>query len=209
MHLIVTIPAYNEEETIAEVINSVPKKLKGIKKIETLVWDDGSTDTTAQVAKKAGATYVFSNKKNLGLARTFDLATTKAVKLGADIVVNTDADNQYDQKELSKLLEPILEGKADVVNGNRQVEVLNHIPPSKKFGNLLGSWVIRKLTGLTIQDASSGFRAYTAEAIQALHIFSRHTYTHETLVQIALVILLLPKLQFLFIKEKGVQVILV
>jgi len=185
MHLIVTIPAFNEEETISDVISSVPKKLKGIKKIDVLVWSDGSTDKTVEVAKKAGADYVFSSKKNLGLARTFDLATTKAVELGADIVVNTDADNQYDQKEIEKLITPILEGQADVVNGNRQVEKLNHMPPSKKLGNMLGSWVIRHLTGLTIQDASSGFRAYSAEAISTLNIFSRHTYTHETLVQIA------------------------
>jgi len=185
MHLMVTIPAFNEEETIGDVIKSVPKKLKGINKIEVLVWNDGSTDKTIEKAKQAGANYVFSSKKNLGLARTFDLATTKAVELGADIIVNTDADNQYDQAEISKLIAPILAGKADVVNGDRQVETLDHMPASKKFGNLVGSWVIRKLTGQNIQDASSGFRVYTAQAIKELTIFSKHTYTHETLVQIA------------------------
>jgi glycosyltransferase involved in cell wall biosynthesis len=185
MHLIVTIPAYNEEETIADVVRSIPKKINGISKIDVLVWSDGSTDDTAAIAKKSGASFVFSSKKNLGLARTFDLATTKAVELGADIIVNTDADNQYDQKEISLLIQPILSKQADVVNGDRQVEKLDHMPLSKKLGNLLGSQVIRILTGLAINDASSGFRAYTAQAITALNIFSRHTYTHETLVQIA------------------------
>lgn len=185
MYLIVTIPAFNEEATIDKVIKSIPKRIKDIKKVKVLVWDDGSTDKTAQVAKKAGADFIFSSKKNLGLARTFDLATSKAIELGADIIVNTDADNQYDQAEIPKLIKPILAGKADVVNGNRQVEKLDHMQSAKKFGNMLGSWVIRLLTGLRIQDASSGFRAYTREAIENLSIFSRHTYTHETLVQIA------------------------
>lgn len=185
MYLIVTIPAFNEEATIDKVIKSIPKRIKDIKKVKVLVWDDGSTDKTAQVAKKAGADFIFSSKKNLGLARTFDLATSKAIELGADIIVNTDADNQYDQAEIPKLIKPILAGKADVVNGNRQVEKLDHMPTTKKIGNMLGSWVIRLLTGLKIQDASSGFRAYTREAIENLSIFSRHTYTHETLVQIA------------------------
>lgn len=185
MKLIVTIPAYNEEETIADVIKSIPRKIKGIKKVEVLVWSDGSTDETVKLAKKAKADHVFQSKRNLGLARTFDLATTKAVELGADIIVNTDADNQYDQNEIPLLIKPILAGEADIVNGNRQVEKLEHMPTSKKYGNMLGSWVIRMLTGLTIQDASSGFRAYTAEAIKDLRILSDHTYTHETLVQTA------------------------
>lgn len=183
MYLIVTIPAFNEEATIDKVIKSIPKRIPGIKKVKVLVWDDGSTDKTAQIAKKAGADFIFFSKKNLGLARTFDLATTKAVELGADIIVNTDADNQYDQAEIPKLIKPILAGKADVVNGNRQVEKLDHMPSAKKFGNMLGSWVIRLLTGLRIQDASSGFRAYTRGAIKSLTIFSNHTYTHETLIQ--------------------------
>ena len=203
MYLIVTIPAFNEEATIDKVIKSIPKRIKDIKKVKVLVWDDGSTDKTAQVAKKAGADFIFSSKKNLGLARTFDLATSKAIELGADIIVNTDADNQYDQAEIPKLIKPILAGKADVVNGNRQVEKLDHMPTTKKIGNMLGSWVIRLLTGLKIQDASSGFRAYTREAIENLSIFSRHTYTHETLVQIAFSDLAIREINVSFRKRDG------
>lgn len=183
--LIVTIPAYNEVATIGAVIKSVPRRLKGVKKVEVLVWSDGSTDETLTVAKKAGADHLYESKRNLGLARTFDLATSRALELGADLVVNTDGDNQYDQGEIGELIAPILSGHADVVNGNRQVESLDHMPTSKKYGNRLGSWVIRLLTKLEIADASSGFRAYSARAIRVLHIFSRHTYTHETLIQAA------------------------
>ena len=185
MKLIVTIPAYNEELTLADVIKSIPRRIKGIDKVKILVWDDGSTDNTFKVAKQAGADYIFKNKKNLGLAKTFDLATKKAVELGANIVVNTDADNQYDQKEISKLIGPILRNEADVVNGDRQVHTLNYMPLSKKYGNIIGSWVIRQLTGVKLNDASSGFRAYTAEAIKQFNIFSNHTYTHETIIQAA------------------------
>ena len=185
MKLFVTIPAYNEAASIAAVIKSVPRKIPGISSVKVVVWSDGSTDKTVEVSKIAGADYVFSNKKNLGLARTFDLATAKAVRLGADIVVNTDADNQYDQSEIPKLLAPILNQVADIVNGDRRVETLSHMPATKKYGNMFGSWIIRLLSGLDINDASSGFRAYTADALKQLTIFSKHTYTHETLIQAA------------------------
>lgn len=183
MKLIVTIPAYNEEKTLGEVIRSIPKKINGLKEIETLVWDDGSEDKTKEIAKKAGSNYVFSNKNNLGLAKTFDKASKKAVELGADIVVNTDADNQYDQKEIEKLIEPILQNKADFVNGDRQVEKLEHMPMAKKYGNMLGSLIIRILTGCKLNDASSGFRAYSKECIEKFNLLSKHTYTHETIIQ--------------------------
>ena len=185
MKLFVTIPAYNEAASIAAVIKSIPRKIPGISSVKVVVWSDGSTDKTVEVSKIAGADYVFSNKKNLGLARTFDLATAKAVRLGADIVVNTDADNQYDQSEIPKLLAPILNQVADIVNGDRRVETLSHMPATKKYGNMFGSWIIRLLSGLDINDASSGFRAYTADALKQLTIFSKHTYTHETLIQAA------------------------
>lgn len=183
MNLFITIPAYNEAKTITQVINSIPKKIKGIKAIKILVWSDGSTDQTVNIAKKAGADFVFASKRNLGLAKTFDLATKKAVELGADIIVNTDADNQYDQKQIPLLVEPILQNLADIVNGDRQVAKLAHMPWPKKYGNQLGSWTIRLLTGLKINDASSGFRAYSREAIQNFNLISSHTYTHETLIQ--------------------------
>jgi glycosyltransferase involved in cell wall biosynthesis len=147
-----------------------------------LVYNDGSTDKTAAVAKLAGADYVFSHKKNLGLARTFRDAVKEALKAGANIIVNTDADNQYDQAEIAKLIAPIVEGRADLVSGNREVAKLAHMPPSKKYGNLLGSMMIRLLTGSRVEDASSGFRAFTREVAQKVHVFSTHTYTHETLI---------------------------
>ena len=183
MKLIVTIPAYNEEKTIGKVIKSVPRKIKGISKVEILVWSDGSTDKTAEVSKKAGADYVFSNKINLGLAKTFALILQKAIGLKADIIVNTDADNQYDQKEIPKLLKPILNGKADMVLGNRQIKKLNHMPLAKKYGNIIGSWTIRMLTGCNVRDASTGFRAFTRECAQKFNLLSSHTYTHETIIQ--------------------------
>jgi len=181
--LIVTVPAYNEERTVARVIRTIPRKIAGVSRVEVLVWSDGSVDRTEEVAKRAGADYVFRNKKNLGLARTFNLATKRAVKLGADIIVNTDADNQYDQAEIPKLIAPILKGEAEMVNGDRQVHKLGHMPKSKKYGNIVGSWIVRKLTGTSLNDASSGFRAYTAETISKFHIYSDHTYTHETIIQ--------------------------
>ena len=183
MKLIVTIPAYNEEKTIGRVIKSIPRKIKGISKIEVLIWSDGSTDKTLEITKKAGADYVFFNKINLGLAKTFALMLRKAIDLKADIIVNTDADNQYDQKEIPKLLKPILNGKADMVLGNRQIKKLNHMPLAKKYGNIIGSWTIRTLTGCNIQDASTGFRALTRECAQKFNLLSPHTYTHETIVQ--------------------------
>lgn len=202
MNLFITIPAYNEEKTIAQVIESIPKKIKGIKKVEVLVWDDGSTDKTMAVAKKAKANHIFSNKKNLGLAKTFDRATKKAVELGADIVVNTDADNQYDQKEIVKLIKPILDNKADMVNGDRQVHTLPHMPWQKKYGNILGSWTIRMLSGVKLNDASSGFRAYNKEAILSFDLLSSHTYTHETIIQAAFKDLMIYEIPVTF-KKRG------
>lgn len=183
MKLIVTIPAYNEEKSIGKVIRSVPRRIKGIEKVEVLVANDGSTDNTVKEAKKVGADHIISNKRNLGLAKTFKKALEKALELNADIIANTDADNQYEQREIPKLIKPILEGKADMVIGDRQVEKLDHMPLSKKYGNILGSWVIRFLTGTNIRDASSGFRAFTREAAQSFNLLSTHTYTHETIIQ--------------------------
>lgn len=183
MKLIVQIPAFNEETTIAKVIQSVPRKIPKISMVKILVVDDGSTDQTTAVAKKAGADLVIRNQVNLGLAKTFRLALKKSLKMGADIIVNTDGDNQYDQKEIPKLLTPLLKNTADMVIGNRQIEKLDHMPQNKKIGNLIGSWIIRFLTGTKIQDASSGFRALNKKAAQSFHLFSAHTYTHETIIQ--------------------------
>lgn len=181
MKLVVTIPAFNEEKSVVDVIESIPKKIKGISRIEVVVVDDGSTDKTALTAKKSGAV-VYRHKRNVGLARTFKDALFYALQRNADIIVNTDADNQYDQRQISRLIEPILEGRADMVTGDRQVKTLSHMKWQKKYGNRLGSAFIRFMTGMSINDASSGFRAHTRECAQTLSIISDHTYTHETLI---------------------------
>ncbi len=181
--LIVQIPAYNEEKHIGLVIKEIPRTIKGIDKVEVLVIDDGSTDNTIAEAKKAGADYVIKNTKNSGLAYTFQKGMNKCLELGADIIVNTDADFQYNQKEIPKLIAPILAGEADIVSGNRQVESLTHMVKSKKYGNILGSKVVKWSAGYDIIDASSGFRSYSKLAALKLFVTSKHTYTHETLIQ--------------------------
>lgn len=183
MKLIVTIPAYNEEKKIAEVIKSIPRKIKGITSVSVLVVDDGSTDKTLESARKAGADFFARNKKNAGLAFTFQKAMDLALKLGADIVVNTDADNQYDQAQIPSLVAPIIAGEADIVNGNRQVENLDHMVPAKKYGNIFGTKLVAAMAGYPIKDASSGFRAYSKEALLRLFVTSEHTYTHQTLIK--------------------------
>ncbi|MEM3113218.1 MAG: glycosyltransferase family 2 protein [Candidatus Pacearchaeota archaeon] len=181
--LIVQIPAYNEEANIGRVIKEIPKQIDGIDEIKILVIDDGSTDRTIEEAKKAGADYVIKNTKNSGLAYSFQRGMETCLSLGADIIVNTDADFQYNQEEIPKLIEPLLRGEADIVSGNRQVEKLNHMVPAKKYGNILGSKVVKMAAGYHIHDASSGFRAYNKLAAMKLFVTSKHTYTHETLIQ--------------------------
>lgn len=183
MKLIVTIPAYNEEGSIAAVIQSIPRAIHGIDQVEILVIDDGSKDRTVEVARQSGADHVISNIVNRGLATSFRRGINKALELGADIIVNTDADNQYDQSEIPKLIQPILDKKADIVSGDRQVKTLDHMPKAKKYGNMIGSWVVRRVSGLPIQDASSGFRAFSRDAALQLSVFSEHTYTHETIIE--------------------------
>ncbi len=183
MKLVVMIPAYNEEETIGKVIREIPREISGVDKVEVLVADDGSTDKTVEVAREAGADHVIYNRKNSGLAFTFQKAIDYALSLGADIIVNTDADFQYNQKEIPKLIKPILDGKADIVSGDRQVNKLDHMVPAKKYGNIIGTKVVEKAAGYKIKDASSGFRAYSKEAALKLFVTSSHTYTHDTLIQ--------------------------
>jgi len=183
MKLIVTIPAYNEEKTIADVIRSIPRHLDRIDSVEVLVLSDGSTDSTMEVARNAGAEHVLNNKRNIGLAKTFARILDEAVARGADIIVNTDADNQYDQNEIPLLIEPILNGTADMVNGDRQVKKLDWMKSSKKYGNMVGSAFVRKISGTKLNDASSGFRAFTKESAQKFILLAEHTYTHETIIQ--------------------------
>jgi len=182
MKLVVTIPSYNEEKTILKVINEIPKKISGIDKIEILVIDDGSTDKTSEVAKKAGAS-VIKNTKNMGLAFTFAKGLQKALDMGADIIVNTDADFQYNQTQIPLLVTPVLNQDADIVLGSRFRGWIEEMPFQKKWGNIAMSFMVRTITGLKISDAQTGFRAFSREAALKINIFSDFTYTQETILE--------------------------
>ena len=203
MKLVVQIPVFNEERTISQVIKSIPRRIPNISKVEILVVDDGSSDNTVKVAKKSGAHHILSLKKHVGLAKTFQASLQKALNLKADIIVNTDGDNQYDQKEIPKLIAPILEGRADMVIGNRRIEKLTHMPRSKKIGNIVGSFLIRKLTGAKVSDASSGFRAFTRGTARSFNLLSSHTYTHETIIQAVNKDFLITEVPITFKKRNG------
>ncbi len=183
MKLIVQIPCLNEEKTLPITINAIPRQIAGIDKVEILVIDDGSNDRTSQVAKECGADHVIRLKVNQGLARGFMFGLQTSVHLGADIIVNTDADNQYEGGDIPKLIQPILDGKADIVIGDREVESIKHFSISKKFLQKLGSWVVRVASGTHIPDAASGFRAYSREAALRTNIVSGYTYTLESIIQ--------------------------
>ena len=183
MKLIVMIPAYNEQATIGRVIREIPRSFPGISTVEILVCDDGSVDGTGAAAIEAGADHVVRLRRNFGLTTAFSTGLQACLALGADIVVNTDADGQYDPTEISKLIEPIIAGEADMVSGDRQVVDLDHMPTSKKYGNRLGSWMLRVVAESPVRDASSGFRAFSRECALRLNPYIGHTYTHQTLIQ--------------------------
>ncbi|PIY97339.1 MAG: glycosyl transferase [Candidatus Kerfeldbacteria bacterium CG_4_10_14_0_8_um_filter_42_10] len=184
MKLIVTIPAYNEEQNIADVIKEIPRSIEGISEVKVLVLDDGSRDQTVQKAKEAGADYIISHKRNKGLANTFQDAINAALEREADIIVNTDGDNHYDQSRIPDLVKPLLQRQADIAIGDREVRKLEHMPAANKYLNILGSYFVSKLFGLKeTLDVSSGFRAYNKEAAMRISILSKHTYTHETIIQ--------------------------
>jgi len=184
--VIVMIPAFNEEKLLSSVIQDIPKEIEGIDKIEILVINDGSTDRTLEIAEKSGANYIISNNSNQGLAMTFKKGIEESLRRGADIIVNTDADFQYNQKEIPKLIKPILEKKAEMVIGNRQVRTLKHMKFGNKYGNIIGSFLMRVLLKNRVTDASSGFRAFSRQCALRLNILSDHTYTHETIIQCTL-----------------------
>ena len=171
MKLTILIPAYNEEATIKQVIEEIPKTLDSINEIEIIVIDDVSSDNTVKIAKESGAT-VYSFNQNQGLAKAISYGFTKCLEHEADILVILDADNQYDSKEIPLLLKPMLEKKADIVLGDRQLKNLNHMPKQKKIGNQLSSKVVSRLIGQKINDAQTGFRAFNQDALNKLHIFS-------------------------------------
>jgi glycosyltransferase involved in cell wall biosynthesis len=181
--LIVQIPCYNEEEYLATTLRDIPKEIPGIDEIEFLVIDDGSTDRTVEVARKAGVHHLvrFTNRK--GLARGFMAGLDAALKAHADIIVNTDADNQYCGADIPKLIEPILGGEADMVIGDRNVQKIPHFSPLKRLLQRWGSWAVRRISGTNIPDCTSGFRAYNREAALRINIVSQFTYTLESIIQ--------------------------
>ena len=183
MKLIITIPAYNEEETIAEVIREIPRDIALVDTVEIIVIDDGSTDNTVSAAKRAGADKIISFKQNRGLAPAFRKGLETALERGTDIIVNIDADGQYNGKEIPKLIAPILNESADIVLGDRQINTLGHMPAGKKLGNKLATWVTRRVTGLPVKDAQTGFRAFSKEAALRINVMSDYTYVQETIIQ--------------------------
>jgi glycosyltransferase involved in cell wall biosynthesis len=183
MKLIIQIPCYNEEATLPQVIADLPRQLDGIDTIEYLVIDDGSTDRTVEIARQLGVHHILPLGSNRGLAFAFLQGLQYAARLGADLIVNTDGDNQYDARCIPDLIRPILEGRLDIVVGARPIESIEHFSWCKKKLQQLGSLVVRQFSGTDIPDTTSGFRAYSAEAAMKLHVFNRYTYTLETIIQ--------------------------
>jgi glycosyltransferase involved in cell wall biosynthesis len=183
MKLIIQIPCLNEEETLPVTLRDLPREVPGFEEVEWLVIDDGSTDRTVEVAKALGVDHIVRLTNNKGLASGFQAGLDAALKLGADVIVNTDADNQYDARDIPKLIAPIVEGRADMVVGDRQVQTIEHFSPLKKALQRLGSWVVRQASSTTVPDTTSGFRAYNREAALSLQVVSKFTYTLETIIQ--------------------------
>ena len=183
MKLIIQIPCLNEEKTLPVTLKDIPRMIPGIDEVEILIIDDGSTDRTVEVAKRLGVEHIVSFPKNRGLAEAFKAGIDACLKLGADIIVNTDADNQYKGQDIVKLVQPILRGEFEMVVGDRQTDSIAHFSPIKKFFQKFGSWVVRRASHTTVPDTTSGFRAYTREAALRLNVVSEFTYTLETIIQ--------------------------
>ena len=183
MKLIIQIPCYNEAETLEVALNDLPKHIDGIDVIEYLIINDGSKDNTVEVARNWGVNYIVSFRNNKGLARGFMAGLDACLRNGADIIVNTDADNQYCGADIEKLIQPILRGEAGMVVGERPIDQTEHFSPLKKKLQHLGSWVVRKASKTDIPDAPSGFRAYSRHTAMRLNVINEYTYTLETIVQ--------------------------
>lgn len=181
--LIVQIPCLNEEETLPATLATIPRHIPGVERIEILVIDDGSTDATVEVARLHGVHHVVRHVGNKGLAEAFQSGVDACLKLGADIIVNTDGDNQYPQDAIPDLIAPILAHRADIVIADRQTDTIEHFSGSKKVLQKFGSWVVRKGSGTNVPDAPSGFRAYSREAALRLNLVTKHSYTLETIIQ--------------------------
>lgn len=183
MKVVIQIPCLNEEATLPLVLKSIPKKIPGVDEIIVLVIDDGSTDKTIEVAKKHGVTHFVRHIGNKGLARSFHDGALTALELGADILVNTDGDNQYPQEKIGDLIKPILDGEADLVIADRQVQKIAHFSRGKKLFQKIGTKVLNAAAGTKVPDAPSGFRAYSRESLLQLNIVTKFSYAMETLIQ--------------------------
>lgn len=183
MKLIIQIPCYNEADTLPQTVRDLPRSIDGFDAVELMVIDDGSRDGTAQVALDLGVEHVLRWQHNHGLAYAFSQGIETALRLGADVIVNTDGDNQYRGDGVEKLVEPILRGEADIVVGNRRVEKIAHFSRMKKLLQKVGSWIVRWASGTDIPDATSGFRAFSRDAALQLTIYSSFSYTLETIIQ--------------------------
>jgi len=183
MKLVIQIPCYNEESSLPVTLSELPTEVPGFDVVEWLVIDDGSTDHTADAARKHGAHHIVRHVQNQGLARAFMTGLETAIALGADAIVNTDADNQYRADDIGKLLQPILDHQAEIVIGTRPIDETRHFSPLKKLLQRIGSRVVRIVSGTTIEDAPSGFRAFSRSAATKLMVFNEYTYTLETIIQ--------------------------
>jgi glycosyltransferase involved in cell wall biosynthesis len=183
MKLIIQIPCFNEEDQLPETLSHLPRQIDGFDAVEWLIIDDGSTDRTIEVARGSGVDHVVRLTNNKGLAAAFQAGLDAGLKLGADVIVNTDADNQYDGADIPKLVAPILSGHADMVVGDRQTHMIEHFSASKKLLQRLGSWVVRQASSTEVPDVTSGFRAYNREAALQVQAVSQFTYTLETIIQ--------------------------
>jgi glycosyltransferase involved in cell wall biosynthesis len=181
--LVIQIPCYNEEEELRATLDEIPKTLEGFDEVEIMIVDDGSTDATAEIAREYGGIHVVSLPYHMGLAKAFTAGIETALKRGADVILNTDADNQYCASSIPDLVQPILDGKAQMVIGARPVRTDRHMSPIKRALQVFGSWVVRQASGTDIADAPSGFRAIHRDAALRLFVYSNYTYTLETIIQ--------------------------